>query len=357
MFCLAHCHKRLVGIEISTVMHSFARIAITCILLAGCSRPLDPDEQVRLAAIGAGAAALSGTAEHALVGSMGHGVSLWRIADRERLFDWSHKRGADTDIAAADFSPEGKWAITVDGQTLALWSAQSGEGLRFWQAPAAINAVQLGPDGNLALLGLADHTAVLFDARNGGIKHTFNHAAKINSVAISDDGKIALTGSSDYNAVAWNLRSGKPLHKIRHNDAVQLVALSPDGALALSVSQYDRALIWSTSSGEILGEVPLAGKRLRRGERFTSARFSEDKQWLLTGQPNRLITLWRLPIPAAGDAPVAQLGKHSQWRIPSKNPWQPSGATVLDVAFAADAGRYLALASDGNLYWLTAPNL
>lgn len=349
-------------------MRPMVRTVIACTLLvAGCSKPLEPAEQLRVAAIGVGTTALADDGKHAIVGSTGHGISLWRIEDGERLFDWSHKKGADTAIVAADFSPDGKWAVTADVRTLALWNVQTGESLRFWQAPGSIASVQLGVDGNLALLGLADHTAVLFDARNGGIKQTFNHAAEVNSVAISDDGRVALTGSDDYSAVAWDTATGEPLHKLRHNDEVQLVALSTDGELALSVSQYDRALVWSTATGEAVGEVPLAGQGFSRGERFTAARFSADKQWLLTGQPNRLITLWRLPLPPTGGSATPRLVKHAQWQVPAKNPWQPSGATVLSVAFGAAPGgaapggahprQYFATASDGNVYWLLAPAL
>lgn len=300
---------------------------------------------MHVAAVGLNAAALSDDGRHAVVGSMHHGISLWRTEDRERLFDWSHKAQIDTTLLAADMSPEGDWALTADAHTLALWDARSGAGVRFWQAPGTIESVQLGANGGKALLGLSDHTAVWFDIRKGGIIHTLNHSNRVRSVALSDDGKIAVTGSEDSTAVAWDLTTGQAISRVRHGDEVQLVALSADGQLALSMGKYDRALIWSTSDGAILGEVPLAAERLKRGLRFTSARFSKDKQWLLTGRPDQRVTLWQLP----------ELEAKAQWEIPLERRWKPSGAAILDVAFGTGEADFFAIASNGLVYWLQAP--
>lgn len=314
-------------------------------LLISCSKPSEPTRSLRVGAVGLNAAALADDGQHAVVGSLHHGISLWRTDDSERLFDWTHKSKVDTTMLAADISPDGAWAVTADERTLALWEIQTGAGPRFWQAPGEITSVQLSTGGSKALLALSNHTAVLFDIRRGGIIHTLPHNGRVRSIALSDDGGVAVTGSEDYTAIAWNLTTGQAISKVRHQDDVQLVALSADGELALSMSQYDRAVVWSTADGKILGQVPLAAERLKRGLRFTSARFSKDKRWLLTGRPDQLVTLWQLP----------GLEQKAQWQIPAKKPWKPSRGTILDVAFGADDAQFFAVASDGFIYWLQMP--
>lgn len=320
-------------------------LCLCCAFVGACGKPNEPAQSLRVAAVGLNSAALSDSGGHAVVGSVHHGISFWRTEDRERLFDWSHKAQVDTTMLAADISPEGAWAVTADTHTLALWDTRSGAGIRFWQAPGTIESVQLGANGDKALLGLSDHTAVLFDIRNGGILHTLNHNNRVHSVALSDDGKIAVTGSEDYTAVAWDMTTGQAISRVRHGDEVQLVALSADGQLALSMGKYDRALVWSTRDGAVMGEVPLAAERLKRGLRFTSARFSKDKQWLLTGRPDQRVTLWRLP----------ELQPEAQWEIPLERRWKPSGAAILDVTFGPKDTEFFAVASNGLVYWLQLP--
>ena len=328
-------------------MRFFICFLVLCLTLSACSKSLAPSQQMQVAAIGLNAAALTDNGQYALIGSVHHGVSLWRTTDRERLYDWSHKENTDTTLIAADFSPDSLWALSADANTLALWDVSDGTGLRFWQAPGTIESVQLGPQGKRALLGLSDHTAVLFDVRKGGIIQTLHHNNRVRSVAMSADGTIAVTGSEDYSAIAWDLSNGQAISRMRHNDDVQLVSISDDGRLAMSASKYDRALIWRTEDGSLIGEIPLAAEKLKRGLRFTAARFSPENQWLLTGRPDQRVTLWQLP--GKSEQVIHAV---AQWEIPKKSRWKPSGTAILDVAFAPEKNQYLAVASNGFVYWL-----
>ena len=53
--------------------------------------------------------------EMAVVGSMNHGASMWRLSDHERLYNWSHESGEFVELVAADFSPNGATAVTTIG--------------------------------------------------------------------------------------------------------------------------------------------------------------------------------------------------------------------------------------------------
>ena|GEM_PF-144530 len=314
--------------------------------LTACGpKALPPAHQLEIAAVGIHSGALSNNGEYAIAGSLYHGISYWRLRDGERLFDWSHRPGADTTLSAADFSPDDHWAITADVHTLALWDTETGITPRYWRAPGDILSAQLSRDGQHALLGLSDHTAVLFDIRRGGVLRTLNHNNRVRSVSLSDDNKIAATGSEDYSAATWDLENNQPLARMRHNDEVQLVVLSPDGSRVLSVSKYDKAVVWESKTGEILAEIPLAASRLKRGLRFTTARFSADNDYLLTGQTDQIVTLW----------PLADLAHPIKWKVTKRKLWKPTGAVIVDVAFTAEAGTFYALASNGLAFRLVLP--
>src|SRR5690554_514918 len=106
-------------------------------------------------------AALSQDGEFALIGAGFHGGSLWHLTKGERLYDWNHRPGDYTELTASSFSSDGGWALTTDSKTLVLWNRHTGAAERFWSGTADIQAVALGTGAKLALLGLADRTAVL----------------------------------------------------------------------------------------------------------------------------------------------------------------------------------------------------
>lgn len=310
--------------------------------LCACEEEVKPSRSIEVASIGAQGGAISDDGSYAIIGSVHQGGSLWRLNDGERLYNWNHHQDQFTSITCADFSPDGNWALTADAHTLVLWDMQDGSAFRFWTAPGEVLSVALSLNGNYALLGLSDYSAVLFDVKRGGIRRTFRHQGRVRSVALSDDGRLALTGSEDYTAVLWDVSSGNALHSIKHNDDVQMVALSPDGKRALSAAKYDKAVVWDTATGQAIGNIPLSSEKLRRGVRFTAARFNADGRLLLTGLPDRVVQLW-------DSTSMKELGA---WTLPKRDAWKPTGAAVIAVGFAKQDHRYFAIASNGLVHQL-----
>ncbi len=315
-------------------------------IIVGCDNPLSPTQSLEVAIKGIHGAALSDDGEFSVIGSIHHGGSFWRNDTQERLFNWNHQENEQTSILVADFSFRGKWVLTANPHNLVLWNAENGKGERFWAAPGEILDAKLGPAANIALLGLSNHTAVIFNIKKGGIVRTFQHTNRVRSVDLSRDGKLAITGSEDYTAVLWDVATGKKLSTIKHNDDVQLVKISPDGTRALSVSKYDKALLWDTASGKSIGEIPLASERLKRGIRFTSARFNEDASLLITGRTDQIIELWD----------TEKLEIVARWKAPKRDAWKPTSAAIIDVGFTKDRQRYLAIASNGFIHTLEHDN-
>lgn len=319
----------------SKLRYQSAALAATASLLA-CTPTPPPTHSLEVAVKSVQTGALSDDGEFALIGSLYHGGSLWRLHDGERLFNWNHAQ-PQSDLVASAFSPNGRWAITADtGSTLVLWNTRTGEAERYWSAPGRVLSVSLDSNAQHALLGLATGEALLFDIRRGGILQRLEHGARVNSVALGKSGRSALTGSDGGKAVSWDVATGNRSAELAHDDDVQLVALSQDETLALSVSKYDRAVIWSTRSGDIIGDIPLKAEQLKRGLRFTAAAFDETNQRLLTGRPDGVIELWN----------VQTLQRLQHWQLPKRDAWQPTGAAALDVAFG-ESERIHAIASNG----------
>jgi WD40 repeat protein len=161
-------------------------------------------------------------------------------------------------------------------------------------------------------------------------------------VALSNDGRYALTGSEDNSARLWDIQTGQELRRFNHGDEVVTVTLSSDGETAFSVAKYDRAVFWSTATGQVLGELPLQQTAVKRGQSFTTARFSPDGKQLLTGNSDRLVQLW--------DVSSQQL--LDSWRLPKRDPWKPTGASVEAVSFSTSSREYFAIASNGLMHRL-----
>ncbi len=322
-------------------LRSSSLLIILTICLGACDNHKSPSHSYQVAAKGLHSAAIAQDGKSIAIGSIHHGASYWRHETKERLYNWNHKQNDQSTIISIDFSQNGKKVITAEPHTLVLWNTDSGSSERFFSAPAEILDLELGPNGDTALLGLEDHTAVIFNVKRGGIVRAFTHQNRVRTVDYSSDGRYALTGSEDYTATLWDVASGEVLVQLKHEDDVQLVKLSDDGKLALSVSKYDKALVWNSKTGEAVGEIPLRSEHIKRGILFTAARFSANKNLLLTGRVDRIVELWEIPT----------LKKISSWKLPKKKQWKPTASAVLDVSFL-DNNRFLAVGSDGYVHEL-----
>ncbi|MEH6575632.1 MAG: hypothetical protein V7731_01005 [Amphritea sp.] len=308
---------------------------LTTALMTGCSSGDAPSKSVEYALQGAYSAEISPTAKFAALGSFNHGGSLWNIRQHERLYNWNHQAGQYSIIAATAFSPDEQYAATANQQDLVLWNLSSGQPEGFWSSPAEILGMDLSPNGNYALLGLADHTAVYFDVKRGGVVQTFRHDARVKAVDLSADGRLALTGSDAYNAKLWNVQENKLLHTLQFSNIVDTVALSPNGKIAFSSGSLDRAVIWNTQTGDVLHTLSdndeLFGKRLS----FLAAKFSPDNSKLLTGTASGDVQLWE----------VSSGKMLRSWEVHKRDPYGPTSTGVYAIGFG-DA-NYYAMGSNG----------
>ena len=306
--------------------------------LTACSSGEPPSSWQNYATLGLYSAAISKDGSMALIGAQEEGGSLWNIAKKSRDYDWNHRQGERSIIASVAFSPEGKFAVTANQQDLVLWHTDTGMPEWFWSSPGEILDMALSPDGNYALLGLANHTAVFFDVKNGGVQRTFRHGGRVRSVALSPDGRTAITGADDYTTTLWDIQSGEQIHQRTLENIIDSVAISDDGQTAFSASSLDKAIIWDVGTGKIRHTLSGDESFMPRRVSYLDARFSESGLQLLTGNSAGLVQLW--------NAKTGKLVK--TWEAHKKDPYGPNSTSIYAVGFKGPKS-YLAIGSNGVL--------
>jgi len=258
--------------------------------VAGCF-PVKPTADWATSLEGVYSATFSNDGEYAVIGSMRHGGSLWRVTDTERLYNWNHAAAMATNVTATAFSPDGKFAVTADETTLVLWDVSGGESLRYFNSPGPILSLGLTPNADKALLALTGGNAVLFDIRNGGIIAELPQGGEIQQLSISADGRSALIGTSAKKAKLWNLITAELLLEIDTRNPISALDLSPDGRLAFIAEQLGDARIWNLESNDLVITLNYRNTFFPNYSHFKTARFSEDGSHLLTGSSSGAMEL------------------------------------------------------------------
>lgn len=320
------------------VLHGKAKLLIVLAaaigLITGCGNSEKPSASREVAAQGLYTGAISDHAQLAVVGSLNHGASLWNLSEHARLYNWSHTSGEPAELVAADFSPDGSRAVTTDPRTLVMWDTRSGKAISFWGPPGVVLDVAILSDNRRVLLGLDDHSALLFDARTGDYLSTFLHKGEVGAVATDSNSRLALSGSDDHTAVLWSMSDGRALQTYQHDNPVRAVAISAEGSFAFTAAQGDLVAIWDNASGRRIHE-------LHNGPNHgvITARFSEDERLLAVGYANHRIELFD----------VASGALLQRWDSGTRHRMRPTGAAILEVAFAENQGYLFALTGDGRL--------
>lgn len=215
------------------------------------------------------------------------------------------------------------------------------------QALGRIRAIDVSNNGNHILIGKSNGVAVHLSVNSGRRLEFLGHLSAlvdengellhlnnaINSVALSPNGRYALTGSSDQSAYLWDTKSGQVLHKFRHGARVVQVALDPKARFAFTADSKGSAKIWDLKSGGIVSSL----KYINRQEVFTTARFSDNGKYLVTGAPNRELSLWRV---ATGEL-------KQKWYVTPRKDTRPASAVVYSAAFINNDQQIISESSAG----------
>lgn len=292
-------------------------------LLLGCQPASDkPIERWQHAAEGAYAANISNDAKYSAVSSIHHGISLWDLTNNALKYTWSQQQNsADNLVLAIDISDNNSHVLTANRESFALWNVATGESEGYWQVRESnIRDIAVANNANYLLIGKSNGTVVHVTMRNGRRLEFLGHKEKINAVDMLPNGRIALTGGNDFVAYVWDTQSGQVIYKFNHASRVTMVALDPKGRYAFTADSQKEANIWNLKTGKLVQNL----KYTNRQEVFSSVQFSPDGTQLLTGAPTRKVSLWSI---GTGE-------RLKSWRVSPREDIRPAGAVVYSAAFS-----------------------
>lgn len=276
---------------------------------------------------------ISNDAEHALVGAVAHGGSLWRLADGARLHDWNHLPDAASALIASAFSPEGRFAATAERHQVALWDVASGRALGTWRTAGPVLSLALSGEGRRLLVGMQDNAALLIDTARSEPLARIRHGNGVSAVALSADGRIGITGADDGALRAWNLDDGSPLLAHHFDSGIATIALSPDESLLFVGRHHGKGAIWDLRRAQPVSEIG------HDRTSIVSARFTAGGLTLLTGLPAGRVQEWQ----------VREGRLVKQWQARAPSAVRSSGLTTTAVAHDASSLTIIAGFSDGSI--------
>lgn len=279
------------------------------------------------------AAAISDDGRLSIVSSIGNGLNVWDLENQQVRFEWRHQGEGDNLIANIHIAFDNTYAASADREAFALWNLSTGDPEGFWRIDeSSIRAIAVANGGRALLVGRSNGKVLFFEPSTGRRLEFLGHQERINSLDLSPNGFYALTGGNDYVAYLWDTRSGQVVYSFQHPSRVTKVALDPWGRYAFTADSKDNARIWDLRSGEQISQLHF----LQRQKIFTSAKFSSDGEYLLTGSPSREISLWQI-----------SSGKEVKgWKVAPRAGSKPQSAVVYDVGFLSGR-RVLSESSSG----------
>jgi len=297
-------------------------ITIFSLLLTACQPSQDkPIQRWQHANEGAYAANISNDGKYSVVSSIHHGLSLWDLEKNSLKYSWSQQQNSsDNLVLLADISDNNSHALTANREAFSLWNIETGQSEGYWQVRESnIRDIAVANDGAYILLGKSNGTVVHVTMATGRRLEFLGHTEKINAVDMLPNGRIAISGGNDFVAYVWDTQSGQVIYRFNHPSRVTMVSLDAKGRFAFTADSKKSSNIWDLKTGKRISQL----QYFNRHEVFSSVQFSDDGTKLLTGAPTRKVNLWSI---STGE-------RLDSWRVSPKENIRAAGAVVYSVAF------------------------
>lgn len=317
-------------------MRTFSRyitLAIVSMLLNGCFFSDDPVKTWSISPTGASAFALSRDARFAIAFSQHQQLQLWDLDEDKELANLGALDQESSDVVHIRISDNKRFAVTASSTNFAVWDLAWSQATGLWSiSDGTIRDIDISSDGEQIVMGLTNGKAIYVDLVSGRRLEFLAHQEKVNTVALSANGRYALSGGNDYFAYLWDTKTGQILRRYEHEQRVVRVALQRDGELAFTSDGGNQARIWHIGNGKEIAQLSSFSRQLI----FSSARFSDDGQYLVTGTPASKVTVWQ----------VESGKKVSSFEATPTKDTRPPRAVVYDAAFDHN-GRVVSATSAG----------
>jgi len=262
---------------------------IVIVTLNGCFFSGTELERWNLEPNGSTSFGLSRDGRFALIYSKEHQLVLWDLSTREKLAELGAQDPQQNTVSRIRISDNGQFAVTASQINFAVWNLAWSQAKGLWSiSDGLIRDIDISSDGEQVLLGLSNGKAIYVDLVSGRRMEFLAHQEKVNSVAIAPNGRYALTGGNDYKAYFWDTKTGQILHTFEHEQRVNRVALQRDGKLAFTSDGGNQAFIWELPSGQKRTQLSSFSRQLI----FSTARFSDRGDRIVTGTPSSRIEVW-----------------------------------------------------------------
>ena len=319
-------------------------IYITCFLvcLSGCSTP--PDKSTEYDKRGLYAAELSDDGDLAIISSVDKSAELWDYHKAKRLYIWQHNSNLEGDLAHVNISNNSKIAISASNKNIAVWDTKSGKSIGFWKLDDFITNIKLSETGQYALISYATKKIHILDLLKGYTVFEANHSAYIETVDLSFDNSFAVVGCDDNTVTVWDIKKNERKHLLRTKTKPRFVKISPNNKYIVISTPFRPVDLYDLQSGKLEHELTQTPKYLSVLSRpiihISSARFSDNEEYLLAGAPPRNLYIWDLKDGRLID----------KITIAKKEVWKPTSAIVYATAFSENNKYVYAIASNGNGY-------
>ncbi|XOV80146.1 MAG: WD40 repeat domain-containing protein [Aestuariibacter sp.] len=310
-------------------------LLLLCILLLhGCG--LKTDKAVlsfQHADDGTQAADIAANGKVSVVSSIDLGLLVWDLEYDQKIYQWGVGGEGANLISNVRIAFDSSYVVSSDRDSFALWNLQNGEPEGFWRIDeSTIRDVAVADQGVGILVGRGNGTVLFFEPFSGRRLEFLGHQEKINSVDISPNGRYALTGSNDYVAYLWDTQSGQVIYRFDHPTRVTKVAIDPKGRYLFTADSQKAARIWDVQTGKEVSNLSF----IQRQKIFTAVEFSDDGSKLLTGSPNRHLSMW--------DVATGELLE--SWRVKPNEHAIGKSAIVYAVGFYNE-GQVISESSSG----------
>jgi WD40 repeat protein len=280
------------------------------------------------------AAQFSPDGKQALTASLDMSARIWDIETGKPLVTLTGHLG---DVLGATFSPDGKRIVTAStDQRGRIWDAATGQTIRVLDGHTdSILGAEFSPDGKSVITASEDRTARIWDEETGQTKAVLiGHSGFVTRARFSPDGAHVVTASSDKTARIWDVATGQATMTLAgHAANVNGAAFSPDGLRVVTASSDASARIWNVETGQSIGEL----KGHTAG--LLSADFSHDGRFIVTASADGTARIWN----ADSGQSIATLNADS--------------GSMLSAQFSGDDQRLITASSDATArIWRVMPD-